>query len=576
LFGFPLLRDNNGQLITTAGLGGTFNNFAGFLFGLVGNQAQTQFFNQNQERVDNNFRGFRVREFDMYFQDTWRIRPNFTINYGVRYEVKGVPYEVNGLLSTLVDQDPSGFLPKGGFLFQQVGKNAPNERLQLYDDDFNNVAPRIGFAWDPFKTGKTSIRGGYGIFYDRVFGNLFTNARGNLPFEFGFTDFPATRSFDEALVQNIPRPATVMTRSNALTDDELSPVIFPQRGNNSFQKEFRNPYTQNFSLGIQRQVLSDLVVELDYVGVKGTKLLNVVDGNLTNVARKNLITGANRPVSNSLRQNFLNGTLNTAFNIAFLNLTSGFSTYHALTLRVTKLINSPRFGFGQIQGAYTYSHSIDNTEDPLSPTDTNRSLPRDSSGFAGGSSAERGDSGNDSRNRFVMNFVYEFPFKAENRILNALISRFTIGGIVTAQSGNPFSVFFNGLDTQGTGVSARARFAPDGVAGITPSRNLNPRLQTGPLSSLFLAPSNALLDGRPGNVPRGAFVGPGFARADFNVGKKFNLGETRTATARVDFFNLFNRVNLGQPINLVNDPRFGQSLTAGQSRVIQLVFRYDF
>jgi hypothetical protein len=578
-FGFPILVDNNGNDVPTVGQGGTFNNFAGALYGLVAFQFQTQFFNNNAERTDSNFRGFRVREADMFFQDTWRVRPNITINYGVRYEYKGVPFEVNGLLSSLVDQDPSGFTPAGGFLFSLIGKNSPNPQNQLYDDDYNNFAPRFGFAWDPFKDGKTSIRGGYGVFYDRVFGNIATNARGNLPFEFQFLNIPALGNFpDDAFLENIPRPPTVATRFNAFDDDEFAPVIFPisgKKGNNPFQREFRNSYSQNFNFGIQRELMRGLLLEADYVGAKGTKLLNLVDGNLTNVARKNLITGSNAPVSTSLRNNYLNGSLNTAFNIAFLQLGNGFSTYHAFTLRVTKTLTNERFGTGQIQGAYTFSHSIDNAEDPLAPTTSNRSLPRDSSGFAGGFQAERGDSGNDTRNRFVMNFIYDFPFKSENKVVNTLIGNFSMSGIFQAQSGNPFAVFYNGLDTAGTGISARGRFANGGPA-FTNDPNANPRLQTGPLASQFALASASLLDGQPGNVPRGAFRGPGFNVFDFSVKKRLIYKEKNTFVLSADFFNLFNHTNLGLPNTTLGTNLFGQSLTSGRPRIIQLSVRYNF
>lgn len=579
-FGFPIIADSAGRPIPAAGNGGTFNNFASTLYGLVAFQTQTQFFDLSGARTDNNLRGFRVREIDFYVQDTWRILSNFTLNYGVRYEYKGVPYEVNGLLTSLLGQDPSGVQPKGGFLFSPVGKNSPNPSIPLYSNDYNNFGPRVGFAWDPFKKGKTSIRGGYGIFYDRVFGNLFTNARGNPPFEIAFIDFPATRDFNEALIENVPRVPSIVSTPIVVNGDELAPVIFPTKGrdgkpNNSFRDDFKNLYSQNFNFGIQQELFRNLIVEVDYIGAKATNLLNVVDGNRTSVRRVNTLTGSNNPISQSLRQNFLRGSLNTAFNIAFLNLADAFSTYHALTVRVTKTLTDGRFGTGQFQGAYTYSHAIDNATDPLVPSDGNRSLPRDSSGFAGGQAAERGPSGNDVRNRFVMNFIYDFPFKSSNKVLNQFVSGVSVSGIFQAQTGNAFSIFYNGLDTQGTGLSARARFA-NGRPGQAPAPNINPRLQTGPDSSLFLPASLSLLDGNPGDVPRGSFVGPGFNQFDFSVTKAFSVKERNKFLIRADFFNLFNRVNLGNPGTILGVAQFGISTTAGTSRIVQIVARYNF
>lgn len=589
LFDFAVIVDNNGNDIPTVGLGGDLNDYASFLYGLVGRQTQTQFFDKSGARSDSNFRGFRVREIDGFIQDTWRVRPNFTLNYGVRYEFKGVPYEVNGQLSTLVDQDPSFFTPGQGFVFQLVGKNSPNENLQLYDDDYNNIAPRFGFAWDPFKNGKTSIRGGYGVFYDRVFGNLFTNARGNLPFEVTFDIFPAMIDQELAFLENLPRVPTQRTRFAAFDEEFLFPVLFPNKGkggaNNAFKEDFRSPYSQNFNLGLQRQLLSGLLLEVDYVGAKGTNLLRVIDGSRTSVRRVNALTGSRNPISPNAIQNILNGLTNTAFFQSALNLAAGFSTYHGLTLRLTKTLTNEKYGVGQIQGAYTYSHAIDNAGDPLVSTNGDRSFPRDSSGFEGGfGAAERGNSGNDTRHRFVMNFIYDLPFKFQNRIVNRLLGGWSMSGIVQAQSGNPFSIFYD-IDTQGTGLGARARFA-NGVKPLPLPTGVNPRLQTGPSPALFrdpfirlanggLAVDRSILNGQ-GDVARNSFVGPGFVRADYTLQKRIQVRERQEFIVRADFFNLFNRVNLGQPVNIVTDPQFGQSLSAGLPRIVQFVVRYNF
>jgi hypothetical protein len=293
---------------------------------------------------------------------------------------------------------------------------------------------------------------------------------------------------------------------------------------------------------------------------------------LTSVPRRNAITGENNPISPSATTNFFNGTLNTAFFQSALTLTAAFSTYHSLTIRVTKQLTSERFGLGQIQGIYTWSHSIDNAEDPLVSQDpSGRTFPRDSSGFAGGfNKPERGNSGFDTRNRFVLNFVYEFPFKSSNKVLDAVISSFSMGSIIQVQDGNPYSIF-GGLDTLGSATVARASFAAPGQ-GIQPSANLNPRLQTGPSVSLFRNPNI----GEMGDVARNAFVGPGFANVDFQLTKRITIAERHTFALRADFFNLFNRVNFGQPVQTITNPLFGQSLTAGRGRTVQFVLRYNF
>ncbi len=615
LFGFPILVDAAGNDLSLAGSLGTVQNFASFLYGLVGQQSQSQYFNRDGGRTEADYRGYRVREFDLFFQDTWRVRPNFTLNYGLRYEIKGVPFEVNGQMSTLVDQDPSGFTPAGGFEFQLVGDNSPNPDLKLYDNDYNNFAPRFGFNWSPgWDTGliskltggpgKTSVRGGYGIFYDRVFGNLFSNSSANPPFQRDFADFPATASFDAALVGSILRPPTQTPtafangsfRDFSFTGDFLFPVIFALPGNNQFQSKFANPITQAWNFGFQRQIGNDMLLEADYVANKGNNQLRVIDGNLTSVTRVNAIVGGTpRTISpTNTTTNFLNGSLNSAFFQSALNLSVGQSNYHSGQFRLTKRLTNKSFGLGQIQVAYTYSHSIDDSTDPLVGQAGERTFPRDSSGLAGGWTAERGNSGFDTRHRLVANYIYELPLYFENKALDYLFGHWSMGGIFQVQSGNPYSIF-GGTDSAGTGLGQRADYADPNAPVGTFSRLAAPtsfdaRTQTGPTADLFRNPcagvvsatggscTNQLI-GRQGNVARGAFVGPSFSKFDFNLVKQIPLDHFREGmrfTLRADFFNLFNRVNFGQPVNAINSANFCQSTTAGAGRIVQFVGRFEF
>ncbi|HKR59580.1 MAG TPA: TonB-dependent receptor, partial [Pyrinomonadaceae bacterium] len=614
IFGFPLLVDNGGNDLSLTGSLGTVQNFASFLYGLVGQQSQSQFFNKVGGRTEADYRGYRVRELDLFFQDTWRVRPNFTLNYGMRYEIKGVPFEVNGQMSTLVDQDPSGFTPAGGFVFQLVGKNSPNPDLKLYDNDFNNFAPRFGFNWSPDWNsgfiskltggpGKTSIRGGYGVFYDRVFGNLFSNSSANPPFQRDFVDFPG--DFVGSIVRPPTQTPTAIAngsfRDFGFTGDFLFPVIFALPGNNQFQSKFANPITQAWNLGFQRQIGNDMLLEADYVANKGNNQLRVIDGNLTNVSRVNAIVGSSVLISpTNTTTNFLNGSLNSAFFQSGLNLSVGQSSYHSGQFRLTKRLTNKAWGLGQVQLAYTYSHAIDDSTDPLVTQAGERAFPRDSSGFAEGWTGERGNSGFDTRHRFVANYNYEFPLYFENKVLDHIFGHWSMGGIWQVQSGNPFSVF-GGTDSAGTGLGQRADYAdpnapPTATGGYTRlpgATDLDPRTQTGPTRDQFRNPcagtvtiTNATtstctgqLIGRQGTVARGAFVGPSFNKFDFNLVKHIPLDRLREGmrfTLRADFFNIFNRVNFKQPVNTINSANFGQSTEAAAGRIVQFVGRFEF
>jgi hypothetical protein len=625
-FGGSFLSDGAGNPIPTTGLGGSLQNFASLLYGFFGVQSQSQFFNKNKTRVDEDYRGFRVRESGIFFQDTWRVRPNLTLNLGLRWDYNAVPYEVNGQLSTLVDQDPSGPQPAGGFEFKLVGKNSDNPNLSLWESDHNNFAPRFGFAYSPsFSSGwlskvtggpsKMSIRGGYGIFYDRVFTNLFSNSTANPPFERDFQflfDFLGPSGF--AGGSNVPRVPTQVTSPFALNGDELAPVIFALPGNNQFQSKFATPYTQSWNFGVQRELGNLFLFEADYVGSHGLNELRNISGALPSVGRRNAICATNPGLSGcntdaggataprqisptSTRTNFLNGVLNSAFNPIFLNLALGQSTFHSMQLRLTKTLTNKRFGTGQIQGVYAWSHSMDNSADGLVPGagpggGSERGLPRDSSGFAGGFSApERGNSGFDVRHRFVLNFIYDLPIHFDGKNMERFLGGWTMSGIVQSQTGTPFSIF-GGLDSAGTGLGQRADYAPPG-GGLSSlsAATTNPRTYTGPDRALFRNPCPANRPntsptacsaavgpavGRQGTVGRNQFYGPGFNKVDFSVIKRFPITENYKFTIRADFFNIFNTVNFGLPGNDINSALFGQSTTAGAPRIIQFAGRFDF
>ena len=615
-FGGSFLQDAAGNPIPTTGIGGQLQNFASLLYGFFGAQSQSQFFNKDAVRVDQDYRGYRVRETGIYFQDTWRVRPNLTLNYGLRWDYNAVPYEVNGQMSTLVDQNPSGPQPAGGFEFKLVGKNSANPNLKLWDNDYNNFAPRFGFNYSPgWSTGwiskltggptKMSIRGGYGIFYDRVFTNLFGNSSANPPFQRDFQflfDFLGQRGFTGGIADdgngNITRVPTQETSPFAVNGDELLPVIFALPGNNDFQSKFATPYTQSWNFGFQRELGHLFLFEADYVGSHGVDLLRDISGALPSVTRVNAIRGTNTQISpTSTRNNFLNGVLNTAFNPIFLNVALGHSTFNSMQLRLTKTLTNKELGTGQFQVVYAWSHSIDDSADSLVPGGgpggvSERALPRDSSGFAGGFSApERGNSGFDVRHRLVLNFIYDLPLKFSNRTMDRFLGNWTMSGIVQSQTGTPYSIF-GGTDSAGTGLGQRADFAPAGL-GLSDlsAATTDPRTYTGPARSLFRNPCPAnrtnlspttcsaavgTAVGRQGTVGRNQFYGPAFNKVDFSVIKRFPITENTRFTIRADFFNIFNTVNFGLPGNDINSQLFGQSTTAGAPRIIQFAGRFDF
>ncbi len=546
--------------------GEELQNLVGAYYGLVDSLFQSQYFDAGGTRTADDNRRFRQREFGLYIQDSWKIRSNLTLNFGLRYERKGVPYERDGNFSNLF-ADASGAPP---FTFDLVGSGARD----LYQPDNANFEPRIGFSWDPFKNGKTVIRGAYGIFHDRIFGNLFGNARGNPPFQRDFQSFPGD------FIENVIPPAT-QTPSPVVDDCSFSFVTFTCTNQALifpilFDPNLKNPYSQNWNFGVQRELPGNVLLEVNYVGSKGTRLLRTVDGNPPQPNLVANLQGLGVPdaaLEGALLYFFDPNVFgvypapavnNTAFFQAALTRSVAFSTYNALQVNFTK-----RFSHGfQAQLAYTWSHGIDNASDPLDPAAGNRSFPRNSFNLG----AERGQSDFDLRHRAVINYIWEVPLGKGRRYLNQgwaarILEGFQLSGIVAFQSGHPYEIFGN-RDSEHTGVSNRADLS--GQPAIPPS---SPHNQTGPglgssgcsidplgappLCTFLLAPY-----GRGGNIGRNSFTGPTLYNWDFTLSKDTTITERVKLNLRAEVFNLFNRPQFGQPGNLIQSPgTFGLSET---------------
>jgi hypothetical protein len=597
----------------------TFQNLVWLLYGGIDLQSQAQFFNNSGTRTVSDLRGFRQREFAVFAQDSYKILSNLTFTYGLRYEFFGVPVETQNRMSTLT-VSPDG---PGPFTFTQVGEG--QRRAPLYHDDWKNVAPRLSVAWDPFRTGKTSIRAGYGVYYDRVFGQLASLLRADPPFQMLETQIcPGMLAFAGSLRGGTPDP----TLLSSCTLSALQPLsTFPdsptvnncapagQPGSLAcspvlpflIDSHLRTPYNQSWSAGIQVEPVPSLLLEANYVGSKGTHLIRLVDGNPPQPDRLAQLeafcvpgnpfnAGLNTPTGQcdqttlqftNLWLGVNNGSLPPLFpdgnaaanNSAFLQATLykdiANSIYHALQLNITK-----RFSHGlAVQGAYTYSHAIDDGPDPLIPIDNNilfPPYPRDSFNLR----AERGNSEFDVTHRLVANYSWQVPLgqgkkHLEKGAASHILGGWTVSGISTFSSGLPYDIFTN-VDTAHTGLVSRPDFTP----GASPSASTDPRTQTGPSLAFFATPAF----GSGGNLGRNHFRGPGINNSDAVLNKQVGIRERVKLDMRFEFYNLFNRVQFNQPDNQIADgPVFGHStseyvrpdFTTG-ARQIQLGMKISF
>ena len=500
-----------------------------------------------------------------------------------------MPFETGGNFSNLFQNADSSAT---SFTFTEVG---PGTGHDLYHNDYSNIEPRVGFAWDPFKNGKTSIRGGYGIFHDRIFDNLFGNARANPPFQqtvfnsFSGTATPETVPF----AQSTPPGLTFVNGQN-----QVVTLLDPN---------LKQPASQNWNLGIQRDLGANLVLEIDYVGAHATRVIRSLDAVPPDpalvqqaiaacVAAGSFASGGCDPgdpqgrisagvlyggipqigVPVSIRET----ALQTGFNFPVSNITrtNADAHYDALQAKLTKRL-SRGLQFG---AAYTWSHATDDSNDPLTPEANQGSFPVDS---RNPNLTFRGNSDNDIRHRGVVDFSYELPFGTGKQYLNAgimgkALEGIAISGIVSAQTGHPYSVFTQ-LDNGRTGV---ASFSWPDVLG-DPNNNPGLRIQgAGVKTGVNLNAFSSTFLGHIGDSGRNQFYGPNDINADMVLLKNVRFTDRFRMQIRSEFFNLFNHPQFKQPGNVIENPgTFGlstQTLTrpdgTTSARQIQLALKLNF
>jgi hypothetical protein len=558
----------------------TLENITDALLGLVYGQSQTQFFNKSSARLANDELDFRQRELGIFAQDEWKVRPNLTVTYGLRWEYYGVPFEAHGNLSNLFT-DPSGFAP---FTLTPVG---PGTGHQLFQSYHRNFEPRLGFAWDPMRNGKTSIRGGIGEFSDRIYGNLVSDARGNPPFQPSFFNAPVFNDYNGAPPFGQDAPAQLQ---NQVAPFQLAPSAvvpnYPNPGGGIFPDFFANnikpPSVVTWNFGIQHQVGSRLTLEANYVGNHGTRILRVVNQNQAQPALVQSLLNFCVPsnpaniypcdVSTLQYDNLYIGaetgllpydaTNNSAFIYTFTDETSGHSWYNGLQTKVTEQALKGL----QIQLSYTWSHAMDDSSDPLVTTANNGNYPIDSFNLA----RERGNSGFDTRQRAVMNFVYQANIgRGKSFLSNGFVGRvfegWEVSGIAQFQTGLPYDIF-GPVDTLHTGIADRSTIVNASILKTVPASgriNSSGGVFTGFNSAAFNQEDGIAAPipwGIPSGEVRNNWYGPGINNWDMSLSKTTALTERIKFQLRFESYNVFNRVQFTKPSNNTSSSDFGYSL----------------
>ena len=536
---------------------------AGFVFGAI---------NPQTGQLPEFYRGYRANEFGVYAQDTWKLSSRLTLNFGFRWDYQGPPHNFReGLDSNFffgpplppdptvqagwtscdasVDATDNPFFPCQSTTLQRVanGQFVQKDR-NIWAKDTNNIAPRVGFAYDVLGTQKLVIRGGGGFFYDRIWNNLFENIRFNPPFHafagtgffidgttVGPLSFPGMFSF--------PINPTLLFGTSAPSPRHMDENLLL-------------PYIQQYYFGLQYEIAPDYAFHVTYTSTLGRKLTGLVDMN-TFPGRTALVGQATRPNTNI-------GSDNSRTN-AFK------SNYHGIEFQVLK-----RFTKGlQFQASYTYSKAIDEISDAFSGKDSLR--PTNTFNIA----LDRGRADFDIAHSFVSSYYYELPFAKENRWLGG----WSTSGIATIREGTPFSILCS-CDSNADGhFSDRAFLVGGGDISSLINHDVSPAdgyLTTTDSSGndLFTAtplnPSLNLGAWIDGSLGKNILTGPGSINFDAQIAKRFSITETSSVQFQANFFNIFNHPNFLLPNSNITSGSFGSSTNTFGERVIQLALRIDF
>jgi len=532
--------------VITAGAGMLFRNNSGYLtLGQDGNYIfssvvsfgfdQPQYFQAAIDRLATvptlpNFnRTYSYAQSDFFIQDSFRATARLTLNYGLRYERFGSPVNTGPVKDALITLGTGpDFNTRLANATLSVPTGGGNEAL--YGADNKDFAPRLGFSWDPFGKGNSVVRGGYGIFYDPPFDNLWQSMRANtqnVPFYQVTSSGPT--NYLAPIASVLPSYASQSTQSN-----------FP--GVTLVDPRLRNGYSQSAFLGVQESIGDSLTIDITGTMALGRRLVT------TDIVNRQFsvdYTYDGRPNDNLP-------------DVAWRS-SQGISDYYALST----LVRWQKRTF-TLQGAYTWSHSIDNQSDPLvgdffdlsfTSIDNSSGLEQRSA-FAEqfNSNGDRGSSDFDQRQNLFLLGLWQSPGQ------RWWARGWKVSYMAAFRTGLPYTIYAASLSIPNYGVGSfenpRADVVlPKGVYLTTPVSAPGGVYVLNPAA---FAPSSSTTV--VGNSGRNALTGPGLYNVDFSLARSISVPRMRegtTLTFRADAFNVLNHANLNNPDNLIGDATFG-------------------
>ncbi len=474
-----------------------------------------------------------------YGQDAWKVTPRLTLNLGLRWEYYGVQHNSNPNIES------NFFFGSTGSLFDRIRNGyvatTPNSPLHaLYAKNFNNYAPRVGFAYDIFGDGKWSVRGGYGIGYERNFGNVTFNMIQNPPHYAVIS-----------LISGKDVPQIFITNSNAGPLAGTGTKALPRTSLRAVDPHLKNAYAQQYSLALEHEIVANTVIALEYTGSRGEHLYSIANFNKNGFGA--VYEGDGNAYSGSPTNP--NGRLQTQYSNINFRGSNGDSYYNALNVRLQSS-NFAKIGL-QLTTNYTYAHAIDNLSSTFSQSGNNFNL-----GYLDpfNPAVDRGNADFDTRHRLVFSGIYDPTFLA---FKNSKLLRDTIGGwefvpIFTFRSGTPYTIFDcrNAVTSCPRALAAGmpATGSPQVVPGAGNIYNyLNiplaaQNLYVDPITGASDIPTCTGPQGGGCSLPfpgngRNHYYGPGAYNLNLGVQKNFQITERVKVQFRGEAYNVLNHHN---------------------------------
>lgn len=524
------ILQNSTGCTTPSGLCGTGNATADFLLGYYSGASTFQPGPFSAAGTPGNENQFHFKYFGPYFQDDWKLSSKLTVNLGLRWDYRSIPFETHDKMFWIDSSNTKGGLcyanqalltdgvaPVGNGLYRYCGRNNPA------DGSKTPFAPRIGFAWRPFENNKTVIRGGYGVFFDSSETREIDNSGDLYPYVVRTSLNPVSQSVPKLTDSLYPSVAALAPVSVAATGGQFIAVIISEHP--------INPYVQQFSFSVQRELARNTTLEINYVGNKASHLLDRTNINQPIAVANPAVCDANPntadcPVAG--RRPLTNFT-------SFATLDSrwtGYSNYNAGNIKLEKRSSDIAAVL-----VYTWSKSLDDKSAPAGIGATN--------GFAGhlndrnpGLDYARSDF--DVGQRFVASYVYNLPIGRGKKLLTnagrgvqAAVSGWSITGIGTFQKGFPFSVLANDKSGLLNTFTQRANVSGDPKGSKSVTKYFNTSAFSQPLAGQF------------GNSGRNLLRQPGINNFDMGLMKNLQLYERLNLQLRLESFNTFNHVQYG-------------------------------